>query len=67
MMRKGGPSWAVTITHDVAMNFALYVGCCFGFISKSMYSGRVLLWHINSWVIILIVIFLDSGKVGGHS
>ena len=45
MIRKdGGPSWAVTVTNDMALNFALYVGCSYGFISKETYSGQVPLW-----------------------
>lgn len=45
MIRKdGGPSWTVTITSDMALNFALYVGCSYGFILEDTYFGQVPLW-----------------------
>lgn len=41
---NSGQSWTITITSEKALNFALYVGCSYGFISKDTYSGNVPLW-----------------------
>ncbi len=45
MLRKPREqSWSISISTDIALNFALYVGCSYGLIPSETYSGAVPLW-----------------------
>jgi hypothetical protein len=65
IIKHGSPSWNICISSDESLNFAIYTGCSFGFISKESYVGQVPLWpykclHVESGDEVKFTILADQ-------